>query len=71
MSDQWRRQRERGNRSLVRFMRWVAARLGRRPARVLLHPITLYFLLTSPAARRASRSYLARIEGGPVSWWAT
>src|SRR6185312_2410954 len=35
----WTRQRERSNRFLLVLMRWLALALGRRGARVLLHPI--------------------------------
>jgi predicted LPLAT superfamily acyltransferase len=39
-------------------MAWISLRLGRRAGRVLLHLIAGYFLLFSPASRRASRHYL-------------
>ncbi|MDX1431809.1 MAG: lipid A biosynthesis acyltransferase [Gammaproteobacteria bacterium] len=55
--------RERGTELALRLIRWVAVQLGRAPARALLGPITLYFVLTSPAARRASRAYLGRVLG--------
>ncbi|MCW5633299.1 MAG: acyl-CoA synthetase [Rubrivivax sp.] len=44
-------------------MAWIAVRLGRRAARLVLHPITLYFLAFSPAQRRHSARYLARALG--------
>jgi len=62
----WNAQKERGSPAMVRLIRWIALRLGRTPARALLYPITAYFLLFAPQARRASRSYLARRFGRPV-----
>jgi len=38
-------------------------RLGRPVARLVLHPVTLYFLCFAPAARRHSGRYLARVLG--------
>ena len=66
MSRAWFQQRERGSRSAMRLIVWIALRLGRRPARVLLHPINWYFLLTGAKARRASRDYLHRVLGRPA-----
>jgi len=58
---EWTGRRERGAQSLIRLMVWVARRLGRPVARLLLYPICAYFLLFSGGARRASRQYLARV----------
>ncbi|MGE0314573.1 MAG: acyl-CoA synthetase [Lautropia sp.] len=65
----WRDQNERGNLSTVRLMRRLTQLLPRSLARQLLHPIALYFLLTSTPARRASRDFLARATGRPSSLW--
>ncbi len=65
----WREQNERGNLATVRLMRRLTQLLPRPLARLLLHPIALYFLLTSPPARRASRDFLARATGRPPSLW--
>ncbi len=46
---------------MLRLITWIALRLGRAPARALLYPICSYFLLLSPRARRASRTYLERV----------
>ena len=62
----WLRDRERGSRGAMRFMKWFALRFGRRNARLLLHPICAYFLLFSPRARRISREYLTRALGRPA-----
>lgn len=57
----WQNQQERGSPWALRLILWVAIKLGRVPARLLLYPITLYFFLTAHTARRASRDYLQRI----------
>jgi len=44
-------------------MRWIALGLGRHAARLVLHPVSAYFLLSAPRARRASRAYLGRALG--------
>jgi predicted LPLAT superfamily acyltransferase len=58
---EWRAQPERSNTSIIKFIVWVALRLGRPAARLLLYPICLYFLIFSPKANAASRKYLARV----------
>jgi predicted LPLAT superfamily acyltransferase len=64
---QWRRTPERSHRLALRLMRWVALGLGRRVARLLLHPISAYYLVFAPRARRASAAYLARALGRRAS----
>jgi hypothetical protein len=64
----WTAQRERSNRLALRFMAWVAVHLGRRVARLFLVPISIYFVLFSPAARRHSRRYLKRVLGRDANW---
>ncbi len=64
----WARQRERSNLWALRLMRWIALRTGRRLARWVLHPITLYYVLMGGAARRESARFLARALGRPASW---
>ena len=64
----WTRQRERSQLWVLRVMRWIALSAGRRVARTLLHPITLYFLLTGSAARRASKAYLTLALRRPARW---
>jgi predicted LPLAT superfamily acyltransferase len=63
MTTGWRQAPERSHRVALRLMRWIALTLGRRVARLLLHPIAAYFLASSPRARRASAGYLARALG--------
>jgi predicted LPLAT superfamily acyltransferase len=64
----WRDLPERGTPILVQLIVWIAVHLGRSTARLLLYPITLYFLITGHAARRVSSQYLRRILGGAASW---
>ena len=66
MSAAWLEQRERGNLAAMRLMTWLTLTLGYRFGRALLYPICLYFWLFSPAARRASRDFLARVHGRPA-----
>jgi hypothetical protein len=63
----WTQQSERGNRLVLRLMAWIAVAFGRRAARVVLHPITWYYLAFAPAARRQSSRYLARALGRPAT----
>ena len=52
--------------TMLRVMTWISLRLGRPAGRLVLHLITLYFLLFAPASRSASRDYLARVLGRPA-----
>jgi predicted LPLAT superfamily acyltransferase len=61
MTQAWDQQRERSNTFMLRLLIGIAHVLGRSVARVLLLPITAYFLLTGGAAKRASRHYLRRV----------
>jgi predicted LPLAT superfamily acyltransferase len=62
----WRDHQERSSLALLKLMVWISLRLGRTVGRCVLSVITLYFLLFSPRARRASRSYLRQVTGRPV-----
>jgi len=62
-AQEWTTRRERGALPLIRLGVWIARRLGRRTARLFLYPLCLYFLVSSPAASRASRAYLRRALG--------
>ena len=64
----WAQREERSNFATLRLMTWISLRLGRPFGRVLLRGIVLYYLLLAPAARRASRAYLARVLGRRVRW---
>ena len=60
---EWARRPERGSPALVRFMAWLSLAIGRTASRIPLRAIALYFFLSSPAARAASREYLTRCLG--------
>ena len=62
----WASERERSNLWILRVMRWIAVAAGRPVARLVLHPITLYFLIANGKARRASAHYLARVHRRPA-----
>ena len=64
----WTAQAERSNALTLSVMRWIAVKLGRRVSRLVLHPITLYFMLFGGAAARASGDYLRRVLGRPPRW---
>lgn len=64
----WADSRERSNRLALRVMAWIATRLGRSAARLVLVPVTLYFLLFAPEPRRHARRYLARALGRTPGW---
>lgn len=63
----WSEQKERSNPLTLKLICWLALHTSRIFSRLLLYPITLYFLLTSPKVRRASANYLRRVYGRPVS----
>ncbi|MCW8918351.1 MAG: lipid A biosynthesis acyltransferase [Gammaproteobacteria bacterium] len=63
MQRTWLQQKERGSLLLIRLIGWIALRLGRPLGRLLLYPISFYFVLLVPRARRASRFYLRRVLG--------
>lgn len=64
----WSTTPERSNLLAIRTIAWIATHLGRPVARLVLHPIALYYLLFAPAARRSSRRYLGRALGRPAGW---
>lgn len=63
MSRQWRQMEERSTPAVLTVIRWIALRMGRPVGRLLLYPITFYYLLTAPSARRSSQAYLRRVLG--------
>jgi predicted LPLAT superfamily acyltransferase len=60
---------ERGTPAMLPLINWIAEHIGRSAVRLLLYPITLYFLISAHAARRVSRDYLNRVRGHRVHWW--
>jgi len=67
MSSEWKARREGGGRLALRTLLVFASRCGRAPARALLYPIALYFMIRRGAERRDSRHYLARMFGRPAT----
>ena len=64
----WSTTPERANKAALRVICWIALTMGRRATRLLLHPVTLYFLLFSPAPRRHIKRYLFRVIGPNAGW---
>jgi predicted LPLAT superfamily acyltransferase len=64
----WSAARERSNRFALKLMAFIAVHLGRPVARLVLHPITWYFLLFSPGPKRQTRRYLRRALGREPGW---
>src|SRR5260370_29976847 len=60
---------DRGTPAMLRVINWIAVHIGRAVARLLLYPITLYFLIGAHAARRTSYDYLEHVRAGPARWW--
>jgi predicted LPLAT superfamily acyltransferase len=65
----WAELPERGTPALLRITGWIALHIGRATARLLLYPITLYFVITGREARKASYGYLTRLRGTRPHWW--
>ena len=65
----WASHPERSNAFWVWIIRTVALRQGRLPARLLLYPITLFFLIVARAQRKASRVFLSRVLHRRASLW--
>ena len=67
MKPHWMERPEGGSTLGLRLIRNFALLCGRRAARLLLYPITLYYLIRRGPERRASRAYLARVNGRPAT----
>lgn len=61
MTKSWHSQRERSNPRTLQLIKWIALNLGRPVARLLLYPITFYFLIFASEQRQASLLYLKRV----------
>jgi predicted LPLAT superfamily acyltransferase len=59
----WTAQSERSQTIVMRAYAWLALTMGRTVARLLLYPISAYFLVFSVRARAASRKYLRKVLG--------
>ncbi|MGI9303131.1 MAG: lipid A biosynthesis acyltransferase, partial [Gammaproteobacteria bacterium] len=66
----WLKLPERGTNFALNIIFWVGTRVGRWAARLLLYPITLYFLITSVSGvRRGSAAFFAQVlNRKPGSW---
>ena len=64
----WTRAPERSNMLALRFICLMALVCGRHVTRLLLPPISLYFLLFAPAPRRQIKRYLFRAIGPHAGW---
>ncbi|CBA14679.1 acyltransferase [Xanthomonas albilineans] len=67
MSAVWKQRPEAGGRFALWLIRSIARYGGRTIGRLLLYPITLYFLLVRRPERRDSRRYLSRVFGRPAT----
>ncbi|MFC4726896.1 acyltransferase [Coralloluteibacterium thermophilus] len=63
MTTHWTERPEGGGRFALWLIRSIGLYGGRPVARLLLYPITLYFLVVRGPERRASRAYLSRVFG--------
>ena len=68
MTKAWLERPEGGSAWALRLFTAVALGLGRTVSRLILLPITAYFLLRRAPERRASRAYLARALGRTPNW---
>ena len=62
----WKQRPEGGGHFAIWLIRGIARHGGRRVARLLLLPITLYFMVVRGPERRASIQYLERVLGRPA-----
>jgi predicted LPLAT superfamily acyltransferase len=69
VTSRWTLQSERGSRALIVLIGWITLYIGRWAGRLLLYPITLYFLLTAREQCQASRLFLSRALGREARWW--
>jgi predicted LPLAT superfamily acyltransferase len=68
-AERWTALPERGTLTSLQLIGWIAVHIGRWAARLLLYPITFYFVMTAQAARQTSYEYLKRMRGYPAHWW--
>ncbi|MGH8372908.1 MAG: glycosyltransferase family 2 protein [Gammaproteobacteria bacterium] len=64
-SRHWANIGERGSLAGLRFIGFMDRVVGRYISHAILYPVTLYFFVTHPRARRASRQFLAAVGMAP------
>jgi len=69
-SDTWLSQRERGTLLGIRVSIRLAMLLGRRPMRLLVDLLAMWYRLFDRTAVRASRDWLHRVQGRRPGFWA-
>lgn len=69
MSAHWKARPEGGGWFAIWLIRSIGRYGGRGVARLLLYPITVYFLIRRGPERRASRAWLSRVLGRPAALW--
>jgi predicted LPLAT superfamily acyltransferase len=67
LSNAWLERPEGGSVDAMRLLVAVAQGLGRTVSRLMLLPVSAYFLIRRSPERRASRAYLTRVLGRPPS----
>ncbi|MGO4395202.1 acyl-CoA synthetase [Variovorax sp. M-6] len=65
---EWSRAPERSNILALKIISGIAILCGRPLTRLILHPISVYFLLFSPTQRRHIKRYLFRAIGPQAGW---
>jgi len=68
MKQAWLELPERSNLFWLNTINWISLRVGRWLSRLLLYPITAYFVVFSYRSRSASRDYLRRVLGRDCGW---
>lgn len=69
MSEHWQQRPEGGGHFAIWLIRFIGLHLGRRVARSILYPVTLYFFFRRDPERHASYDYLRRVLGHRVNAW--
>ncbi len=67
----WSEQRERASLFWIQLLAWISLNLGRRFVRILLFPISLFYLVFARDAVAHSKSYLERIQPQKSGWLNT
>ena len=67
----WRDQPERGSLLGMKILVWAAFTLGRNAVRLLLWPITFFYMLVARKPASASRDYLSKVFTTKPSWMDT